>query len=102
MNYRIEKDTLGEINVPEKKLWGAHTQRSLENFRIGQEASMPGEIIESFAIIKKAAARSHHKLGILSTNKKQLIETACDEILAGMFEEQIHFLQPCTLPLTKS
>ncbi|WP_163321603.1 class II fumarate hydratase [Draconibacterium mangrovi] len=83
MNYRVEKDTLGEINVPEKKLWGAHTQRSLENFRIGPEASMPKEIIESFAIIKKAAARSNHKLGILSTNKKQLIETACDEILAG-------------------
>ena len=89
MNYRVEKDTLGEINVPEKKLWGAHTQRSLENFSIGPEASMPEEIIESFAIIKKAAARSNNKLGILSTNKKQLIETVCDEILAGKLKE--HF-----------
>ena len=89
MKYRIEKDTLGEINVPDNKLWGAHTQRSLLNFEIGSPASMPAGIIESFAIIKKAAAISNHKLGILSTNKKQLIETVCDEISAGKLKE--HF-----------
>jgi len=89
MKYRTEKDTLGIINVPENKLWGAHTQRSLQNFRIGPEASMPYEIIESFAIIKKAAAKSNQKAGILSTDKKNLIVQVCDEILAGKLKE--HF-----------
>ncbi len=89
MNFRVEKDTLGEINVPENKLWGAHTQRSLQNFEIGPPASMPREIIAAFAIIKKAAAISNHKFGILSTNKKQLIEIVCDEISAGELQE--HF-----------
>lgn len=89
MNYRVEKDSLGEIKVTANKLWGAHTQRSLENFKIGSPASMPSEIIESYAIIKKAAAISNHKFGILSTGKKQLITRVCDEILAGKLEE--HF-----------
>ncbi len=89
MKYRVEKDTLGEIKVPANKLWGAHTQRSLQNFDIGPKASMPTEIIESFAIIKKAAARSNHKFGLLSTNKKKLIEKVCDEILDGKLKE--HF-----------
>lgn len=89
MNYRVEKDTLGEINVPANKLWGAHTQRSLQNFNIGPQASMPIEIIESYAIIKKAAAISNHKFGILSTNKKKLIVKVCDQILAGKLSE--HF-----------
>jgi fumarate hydratase, class II len=89
MEYRVEKDTIGEINVPENKLWGAHTQRSLENFKIGSPASMPSEIIETYAIIKKAAALCNHKFGILSTSKKKLITLVCDEILAGKLAE--HF-----------
>lgn len=89
MKYRIEKDTIGEIKVPADKLWGAHTQRSLENFKIGPPASMPAEIIESYAIIKKAAAKSNHKSGILSTAKMKLISRVCDEILAGELTE--HF-----------
>ncbi len=89
MKYRIEKDTLGEIKVPEDKLWGAHTQRSLQNFDIGPKASMPDEIIESFAIIKKAAAICNHKFGLLPTNKKELIEKVCDEILLGKLKD--HF-----------
>lgn len=89
MDSRIEKDTLGDIKVPGNKLWGAHTQRSLQNFEIGSPASMPDEIIASFAIIKKAAAISNHKFGILSSNKKHLIEKVCDEISAGKLQE--HF-----------
>jgi fumarate hydratase class II len=89
MNYRVEKDTLGEINVPANKLWGAHTQRSLQNFNIGPQGSMPSGIIESYAIIKKAAALCNHKFGILSTSKKKLITLVCDEILAGKLAE--HF-----------
>ncbi|WP_340114706.1 class II fumarate hydratase [Maribellus mangrovi] len=89
MNYRVEKDTLGKIKVPKNKLWGAHTERSLRHFRIGAPASMPYELIESFAIIKKAAATSNHKAGILSTNKKELIKQVCDEILNGKLNE--HF-----------
>ena len=89
MKYRIEKDTIGEIKVPADKLWGAHTQRSLENFKIGSPASMPSEIIESYAIIKKAAAIGNHKFGILSTGKKKLITRVCDEILKGKLAE--HF-----------
>lgn len=89
MKTRLEKDTLGEIHVPADKLWGAHTQRSLLHFRIGPQASMPDEIIESFAIIKKAAAISNSKLGMLDAVKSELIEQVCDEILAGKHRE--HF-----------
>jgi len=89
MEYRIEKDTLGEIKVPSNKLWGAATQRSLQNFKIGPSASMPWEIIEAYALIKKAAALSNHKFEILSSNKMQLIHLVCDNILAGKLIE--HF-----------
>jgi fumarate hydratase, class II len=83
MEYKIAKDTLGEMQVPANKLWGAHTQRSLLNFKIGSPASMPVEIIEAYAIIKKAAAIANHKFGILSANKMKLITRVCDEIFAG-------------------
>ena len=83
MNYRIEKDTMGEVKVPADKYWGAQTERSRNNFKIGPEASMPKEIIEAFAYLKKAAAQANHDLGVLSADKKQLIEKTCDEILAG-------------------
>jgi fumarate hydratase class II len=83
MNYRIEKDTMGEVKVPAEKYWGAQTERSRNNFKIGPEASMPKEIIYAFAFLKKAAAQANHQLGVLSVEKKQLIETVCDEILTG-------------------
>lgn len=88
MNYRIEKDTLGEVKVPADKLWGAQTERSRNNFKIGEEASMPNEIIEAFAILKKAAAFTNADLKTLSTEKRDLIATVCDEIL-----EDKHFNQ---------
>ena len=70
MKYRIEKDTMGNINVPLKKYWGAQTQRSINNFKIGNKASMPIEIIYGFAYLKKAAAHTNCDLGILSTKKE--------------------------------
>ena len=66
MKYRIEKDTMGEVKVPNEKLWGAQTERSRKNFKIGKPASMPIEIIYGFAYLKKAAAYANHKLGVLS------------------------------------
>ena len=83
MNYRIEKDTMGEVQVPADKYWGAQTERSRNNFKIGPEASMPLEIIYAFAYLKKAAAQANHELNHLTADKKQLIEKVCDEILAG-------------------
>lgn len=88
MEYRIEKDTLGEIKVPADKLWGAQTQRSLENFKIGTE-KMPMEIIRAFAVIKKSAARVNNKLGKLASDKADAIVKAADEILEGKWDE--HF-----------
>jgi len=88
MDYRIEKDTLGEVKVPKNKLWGAQTERSRNNFKIGDEASMPKEIIEAFAILKKAAAYTNCELGILSIEKRDLIAQVCDEILTGQHETQ--------------
>ena len=88
MNYRIEKDTLGEIQVANDKYWGAQTQRSLENFPIGPEASMPMEIIHGFAYLKKAAAITNNKLGLLSNEKSDLIGKACDEIIKGKWDDQ--------------
>lgn len=81
MAYRIEKDTLGEVKVPSDHYWGAQTERSRNNFKIGAPASMPMEIIEGFAYLKKAAAYTNHELGILSIEKRNLIEKVCDEIL---------------------
>jgi fumarate hydratase, class II len=86
MSYRIEKDTMGEVQVPADKYWGAQTERSRNNFKIGPEASMPKEIIYAFAYLKKAAAQANHELGALAADKKVLIEKVCDEILAGKLD----------------
>ncbi|MBS4193531.1 class II fumarate hydratase [Lederbergia citri] len=88
MDYRIEKDTIGEIKVPQDKYWGAQTQRSKENFKIGGE-KMPIEVIRAFAQLKKAAAISNNKLGKLSDAKTAVITQACDEVLEGKFND--HF-----------
>ncbi|MEC7646264.1 MAG: class II fumarate hydratase [Bacteroidota bacterium] len=88
MKYRIEKDTMGEIKVPLNKYWGAQTERSITNFKIGKEASMPLEIIYGFAYLKKAAAYTNCELGVLSEEKRDLISTVCDEILEGNHDNQ--------------
>jgi fumarate hydratase, class II len=88
MKTRTEKDTMGPIEVPADKYWGAQTQRSIENFRIGEPASMPREIIMAFAILKKAAALANCDLGVLSKEKTDLIVKVCDEILAGKLDDQ--------------
>lgn len=88
MDFRIEKDTMGEIKVPIEKYWGAQTQRSLQNFKIGEPASMPKEIIYAFGYLKKAAAHTNYELGVLAENKKNLISTVCDEIIEGKLDEQ--------------
>ncbi len=86
MEYRIEKDTMGEVKVPADKYWGAQTERSRNNFKIGPEASMPREIIYAFAYLKKAAAMANSELGVLSADKKDMIANVCDEILAGKLD----------------
>lgn len=88
MTYRIEKDTMGEVKVPSDKLWGAQTERSRNNFKIGAPASMPLEIIQGFAYLKKAAAYTNHELGVLAIEKRDLIATVCDEILEGKHDDQ--------------
>ncbi len=88
MQYRIEKDTMGEVKVPADKLWGAQTERSFENFKIGPKASMPLEIIYGFAYLKKAAAYTNCELGVLSEEKRDLIAKVCDEILEGKHDDQ--------------
>lgn len=88
MSYRIEKDTMGEVQVPADKYWGAQTERSRNNFKIGPEASMPKEIIYAFGYLKKAAAMANHELGVLSAEKKELIGRVCDEIIAGKLDDQ--------------
>lgn len=88
MKYRIEKDTMGEVQVPADKYWGAQTQRSINNFKIGPAGSMPLEIVYGFAYLKKAAAHANFELGVLEENKKELISAACDEILAGKHDDQ--------------
>ncbi|GIZ15590.1 class II fumarate hydratase [Capnocytophaga catalasegens] len=88
MSYRIEKDTMGEVKVPADKLWGAQTERSRNNFKIGPEASMPKEVIYGFAYLKKAAAYANCELGVLSTEKRDLIAKVCDEILEGKLDDQ--------------
>ena len=82
MKMRKEKDSMGEIEVPEDRLYGAQTERSHENFKIGDER-MPLEVIEAFALLKKAAARVNADLGLLAEEKQELIEQACDAILTG-------------------
>lgn len=86
MSFRIEKDTMGEVQVPADKYWGAQTERSRNNFKIGPEASMPKEIIYAFAYLKKAAAQANHELGVLDAKKSELIGKVCDEILAGKLD----------------
>ena len=88
MKTRTEKDTMGTIEVPAEKYWGAQTQRSIENFRIGEPASMPREVIQAFAILKKAAALANFDLGVLPKEKMDLIVAVCDEILAGKLDDQ--------------
>ena len=88
MNFRIEKDTMGEVQVPAKKYWGAQTERSRNNFKIGEEGSMPSEIIEAFAYLKKAAAYANCDLGVLPLEKRDLIAQVCDEILSGKLSDQ--------------
>ena len=88
MNYRIEKDTLGEVKVPKDSLWGAQTERSRKNFKIGNLSSMPIEIIHAYAILKKSAAQTNEDLGVLSKNKSHLIQKVCDEILENKHNDQ--------------
>jgi fumarate hydratase class II len=88
MDYRIEKDTMGEVKVPAHKYWGAQTERSRNNFKIGPEASMPKEIIYAFAYLKKAAALANHELGVLAEDKMKLIGQVCDEILEKKLDDE--------------
>jgi len=88
MKFRIEKDTMGDVNVPADKLWGAQTERSRNNFKIGNAASMPIDIVYGFAYLKKAAAYTNCELGILSSEKRDLIAQVCDEILTGKHDDQ--------------
>ena len=81
MKYRIEHDSMGDVKVPESRFWGAQTERSRNNFRIGPEASMPQEIIRAFGYVKKAAALANYELGILTSEKKEMIAGVCDEII---------------------
>ena len=87
-NFRIEKDTMGEVKVPADKYWGAQTERSRNNFKIGPEASMPKEIIYAFAYLKKAAAQANTDLGVLDAAKRDMIAQVCDEILAHKLDDQ--------------
>ncbi len=88
MDYRIEHDTIGEVQVPADRYWGAQTQRSFQNFQIGESASMPLEIIHSFGYLKKAAALTNFELGVLDEKKKDLIVQVCDEIIEGKLDDQ--------------
>ncbi|MGB5646437.1 MAG: class II fumarate hydratase [Muriicola sp.] len=88
MEFRIEKDTMGEVKVPADKYWGAQTERSRNNFKIGPSASMPLDIIYGFAHLKKAAAYANHELGVLAKEKRDLIAKVCDEILAAKLDDQ--------------
>ena len=89
MKYRIEKDTIGEVKVPENVYWGPQTERSRQNFKIGTSKSMPIEIIYGYAYLKKSAAMANHELGVLEKNKKDLIVKVSDEIIEGKLDD--HF-----------
>ncbi len=86
--FRIEHDTMGVVEVPANAYWGAQTERSRNNFRIGPEASMPLEIIHAFAVLKKCAAQANQQLGVLSAEKAHLIAQVCDEIFEGKLNDQ--------------
>ena len=88
MKFRIEKDTMGNVEVPADKYWGAQTERSKNNFKIGASASMPIEIVYGFAYLKKAAAFANCELGVLPTDKRDLIAQVCEEILEGKLDDQ--------------
>ncbi|MBY0542297.1 MAG: class II fumarate hydratase, partial [Sphingobacteriaceae bacterium] len=88
MSFRIEHDTMGEVQVPADKYWGAQTERSRNNFKIGPEASMPKEIIHAFGYLKKAAALANTELGVLAQEKATLIAKACDEVIAGKLDAE--------------
>ena len=88
MSTRIERDTMGEVHVPANVYWGAQTERSRNNFKIGPEGSMPKEIIHAFGYLKKAAALTNAEFGVLSNEKAQLIAQVCDEIIAGQWDDQ--------------
>ena len=87
MNFRLERDSIGELRVPAEKYWGVQTQRSLQNFKIGHQ-KMPIEIIRAFAYLKKAAAITNHSCKVLEAEKKELISRVCDEILEGKLDDQ--------------
>jgi fumarate hydratase class II len=87
MDFRTEKDTMGYVQVPADKYWGAQTQRSLENFTIGGQ-QMPREIIRAFAVLKKAAAQTNQALGVLDAERSALIQRAADDVLSGMLDDQ--------------
>ncbi|PWE01151.1 class II fumarate hydratase [Marinilabilia rubra] len=88
MDYRIEKDTMGEVKVPAEKYWAAQTQRSVMNFPIGPSGSMPLEIVQAFGYLKKAAAYANEELEVLPAEKRDLIAKACDEIIEGKLNDQ--------------
>lgn len=88
MEFRIEKDTMGNVEVPKDKYWGAQTERSRNNFKIGPTASMPLDIVYGFAYLKKSAAYANCKLGVLAAEKRDLIAQVCDEILEGKHDDQ--------------
>ena len=88
MEFRIENDTMGDVKVPAEKYWGAQTERSRNNFKIGATASMPLEVVYGFAYLKKAAAHANCQLGVLAEEKRDLISKVCDEILAGKHDEE--------------
>jgi fumarate hydratase class II len=88
MDFRTEKDTMGEVRVPADKYWGAQTERSRNNFKIGPAGSMPLEVIQGFAYLKKAAAYTNCELGVLSSEKRDLIALVCEEILEGKHDDQ--------------
>mgnify|MGYP001594345227 FL=1 len=88
MSVRIEKDTMGTVEVPAHRYWGAQTERSRNNFKIGNPGSMPIEIIHGFAYLKKAAAYANCDLGVLSNEKRDLIAQVCDEILTGALDDE--------------
>ncbi len=89
MEYRMEKDTMGTVQVPANVYWGAQTQRSIENFKIAQDINrMPKEIIRAFAILKKAAALTNLDAGIITKDKVELISKVCDEIIANKLNDE--------------
>jgi len=88
MKYRIESDTLGAVKIPEKALWGPQTQRSINNFKIGEPNSMPIEIIRAYSVLKKSCAKANHELNILDNKKMKLISDVCDEINDGIHDNE--------------